>query len=160
MGIYYHICSRGQYKSLTVIGMSNPHSKLGDRIRKLIEDAGVSQRELARKLKVGPNQVSRWVLGSVAPTYTVLHDILKICKQPQESGWLLTGSFYKQEVSEASEVNNNTGEPTVTERDEEEMIYQKKYEILMEKHIAMMEENSILKEKLIKKAPLSKMEVS
>ena len=70
---------------------SNPHSKLGDRIRKLLDDSSVSQRELARRLKVGPNQVSRWVLGTVAPTYTVLNDILKTCRKQHEAGWLLTG---------------------------------------------------------------------
>ena len=75
--------------------MSKPHQALGDRLRRLIDDSGISQRELARKLKVGPNQVSRWVVGAVAPTYTVLNDILKLCRKQHEAGWLLTGKSPK-----------------------------------------------------------------
>ena len=73
------------------MGSNNPHEKLGDRIRKILSESSISQRELARRLHVGPNQVSRWVLGTVAPTYTVLNDILKFCRKPEQAGWLLTG---------------------------------------------------------------------
>ena len=95
--------------------MSNtdkPHAKLGDRIRRLLDDSNISQRELARRLDVGPNQVSRWILGGVAPTYTVLSDILKICRSPLEAGWLLTG---KGSTTTAS----TSLTPANTETDEE-----------------------------------------
>jgi len=73
------------------MGVDKPHIKLGDRIRKLLDESGITQRELARRLDVGPNQVSRWILGGVAPTYTVLNDILKICRKFHSASWLLTG---------------------------------------------------------------------
>jgi len=65
--------------------------KLGERIRRLLEESDISQRELARRLNVGPNQVSRWVLGNVSPSYAVLNSILKVCRKPQMGQWLLTG---------------------------------------------------------------------
>lgn len=130
-----------------VLMVSKQHLKLGDRIRKIIEDSSVSQRELARRLGVGPNQVSRWVLGTVAPTYTVLNDILKICRKTQEAGWLLSGKG-EGESTNKNQHDGNTNDEAETE---EEMIYRKKYEALMEKHIAMMEEISSLKDSLLEK---------
>ena len=93
-----------------MVNEKKQHAALGERIRTLLDEAGISQRELARKLKVGPNQVSRWVLGAVAPTYTVLSDMLKLCRQPHQGTWLLTGKGKLSKAIEvqAADTNNNT----------------------------------------------------
>lgn len=100
------------------MGSDKPHEKLGDRIRKLLDNSNISQRELARRLDVGPNQVSRWILGGVAPTYTVLNDILKICRSPLEAGWLLTGKEGKKQTASSSQSEGST---LKTEEEQEAM---------------------------------------
>jgi transcriptional regulator with XRE-family HTH domain len=122
--------------------MSNTHIKLGSRIRKILEDSSVSQRELARRLGVGPNQVSRWVLGTVAPTYTVLNDILKICRKTTEAGWLLSGK---------GESENHHGDDSSNETEEAKM---KQLLEAKDKIIQLLErENKLLKEELELKKP-------
>ena len=94
-------------------GVDKPHVKLGDRIRKLLDESNISQRELARRLDVGPNQVSRWIVGGVAPTYTVLNDILKICRKFHSASWLLTGKGsmdQKNPISTGNTENSNFSE--------------------------------------------------
>lgn len=121
--------------------MSNPHSKLGDRIRKLLEDSGVSQRELSRRLKVGPNQVSRWVLGSVAPTYTVMHDILKTCRKLSEAGWLLTGKGSQPATDKLLPPNQS-----IQNTDEEYEMIQRELLDAKNEIIMLLKENSLLKD--------------
>ncbi len=116
-----------------------PHKKLGDRIRKLLDDSQISQRELARKLKVGPNQVSRWVLGNVAPTYTVLNDIIKLSRQPHLSGWLLSG---KGTMEQKQGISSEEYTADQLSKHEKEM------EMLKDKLIAVMEEKDELRKEV------------
>ena len=116
-----------------------PHHKLGDRIRKLLDDSQISQRELARKLKVGPNQVSRWVLGNVAPTYTVLNDIIKLSRQPHLSGWLLSG---KGTMEQKQDISSEEYTADQLSKHEKEM------EMLKDKLIAVMEEKDELRKEV------------
>lgn len=137
--------------------MSNPHCKLGDRIRRLLDDSAISQRELARRLGVGPNQVSRWVLGTVAPTYTVLNDILKTCRKTSEAGWLLTGKG-SQEQCRTPELPEDNAQSINTTTEEEAEVLQK--ELLQAKNeiIELLKINASLREQLAsgKDAPLMK----
>lgn len=124
--------------------MSNPHIKLGDRIRKILEDSSISQRELARRLGVGPNQVSRWILGTVAPTYTVLNDILKICRKTTEAGWLLSGKGEGKTNSQHEDDSNNE-----TEQTKMKQLLEAKDKIIQ----LLERENQTLKEELDKAKP-------
>jgi hypothetical protein len=67
--------------------------------------------------------------------------------------------FLKDDLKEVDKSDNDES-INIYNKEEEDMAYRDKYETLMEKYIAMMEENSILKEQLLKKAPLSKTKVS
>ena len=130
-----------------------PHNKLGTRIRKMLDEAGISQRELARKLNVGPNQVSRWVIGAVAPTYTVLSDILKLCRQPHQGTWLLTG----REKSSTEVHAGNTADNTVISKHEQELDMLKddlinqmrKTEDISDQLRVVLHENAELRERIL-----------
>jgi transcriptional regulator with XRE-family HTH domain len=100
-------------------------------------------KDLAIALGVSENAISTWKKRKTLD----MGKILLACEGVNQE-WLLTGE------GEATQSINNSG------NEEEEMAYRDKYETLMEKYIAMMEENSILKEQLLKKAPLSKTKVS
>ena len=130
------------------MGADRPHSKLGERIRTLLGDSGISQRELARRLDVGPNQVSRWILGGVAPTYTVLNDILKICRKKHQAGWLLTGNTSQDRTDEA----------IATLNDEDSELMQRELIEAKNEIIELLKANAILKEQLNlgKQRPLQK----
>lgn len=117
-------------------------SSLGIRIRFCRDTAKLSQEALAGRLGVTQRTIIKWEKDETIPKLPVLKEISEITGFRYE--WINEG---KGEERKPEEAIVNSGE-------EEEMIYQKKYELLMEKHIAMMEENSILKEQLLKKAPL------
>jgi transcriptional regulator with XRE-family HTH domain len=138
--LYVYIVPKYVDKS-RVMKEKAPHHKLGDRIRKLLDDSKISQRELARKLKVGPNQVSRWVLGNVAPTYTVLNDIIKLSRQPHLSGWLLSG---KGEGTMEQKQDISSEEYTADQLSKHE----KEMEMLKDKLIAVMEEKDELRKEV------------
>jgi|TARA_B110000438_G_scaffold31065_1_gene30573 transcriptional regulator with XRE-family HTH domain len=130
-----------------MVNEKKQHVALGSRIRKILDDSAISQRELSRKLKVGPNQVSRWVLGAVAPTYTVINEILKICRKQHLTNWVLTGK------GESSSLNSDTpsgaayDSPNDNPRQgEDEMLYRLKYETLLESSLAqlMTKDNMII----------------
>ena len=67
--------------------------------------------------------------------------------------------FLKDDLKEVDKSDNDDS-INISGKEEEDMAYRDKYESLMEKYIAMMEENSLLKGQLLKKAPLSKTKVS
>jgi len=70
--------------------------KLGDRLRRVIEIHDTSQRGLAKLMEVGPNQVSRWISGAVAPSSIVMSDIICILRvKPDTAYWLITGKGKK-----------------------------------------------------------------
>ena len=96
-------------------------------------------KDLSKALGVSENAISTWKKrGSLD-----MGKILLACEGINQA-WLLSGK------GEPSQSNNASGE-------EIELIYQKKYEILMEKHIAVMEENSQLRYQLMGKSqPLKK----
>ena len=94
-------------------------------------------KDLAIALGVSENAISTWKKRKTLD----MGKLLLACEGVNQE-WLLTG---KGEITTAI---NNFG------KGEEEMAYRDKYETLMEKYIAMMEENSILKEAMLKKAPL------
>ena len=94
-------------------------------------------KDLAVALGVSENAISTWKKRGTLD----MGKILLACEGVNQE-WLLTG---KGEATKAI---------TNVEAEEEEMPYRDKYESLMEKYIAMMEENSILKEELLKKASL------
>ncbi len=128
------------------MGSDRPHQKLGERIRTLLSDSDISQRELARRLDVGPNQVSRWILGGVAPTYTALNELLKVCRKQHQAGWLLTGKS-SQDKSDA----------TTTLNDEEAERMQRELIEAKNEKISLLKANALLKEQLNlgKQTPLS-----
>lgn len=93
-------------------------------------------KDLAIALGVSENAISTWKKRKTLD----MGKLLLACEGVNQE-WLLTG---KGEITKSI---------TYVEA-EEDMAYRDKYETLMEKYIAMMEENSILKEELLKKAPL------
>ena len=117
-------------------------SSLGIRIRFCRDTAKLSQEALAGRLGVTQRTIIKWEKDETIPKLPVLKEISEI-----------TGFRYEW-INEGKGEERKPKEAIVNSSEEEEMIYQKKYELLMEKHIAMMEENSILKEQLLKKAPL------
>ena len=128
---------------------------LAERMQEAILESGMSQANISRAMSVDPSCITRWKNQKYRPRTKQLQQFADIVGV--EVDWLLTGRGKKTDPSRIptlQKVTNNSG------KEEEEMIYQKKYELLMEKHIAMMEENSILKEQFLKKAPLSKTKVS
>jgi transcriptional regulator with XRE-family HTH domain len=93
----------------------------------------ISQKDMAAKLGISVASLNRYEGGIREIDLNVLKNLAALTEKPVE--W-----FFDESI-------NNSGK-------EEEMAYRDKYETLMEKYIAMMEENSILKEELLKKAPL------
>ena len=101
---------------------------LGRQIAILRQDAGLNQSELAELMGVSVRTVSGWETGDRPPKYgeAVLAEI------ENKLGTSLT--------------------PPINNFDkEEDMAYRDKYESLMEKYIAMMEENASLKDLLLEK---------
>ena len=103
---------------------------LGRQIAILRQDAGLNQSELAELMGVSVRTVSGWETGDRPPKYgeSVLAEI------KNKLGTSLTPPINNAELEESKE-----------------MTYQKKYEILMEKHIMVMEENAILRSQLPEK---------
>ena len=95
-------------------------------------------KDLAVALGVSENAISTWKKRGTLD----MGKILLACEGVNQE-WLLTG-----EGNATKSIN------TTEEGEEEDMAYRDKYETLMEKYIAMMEENSNLKNELLKKAPL------
>ena len=139
-----------------MVNTKKQHVALGQRIREILDDTGISQRELSRKLKVGPNQVSRWVLGAVAPTYTVINDILKICRKQHLTNWVLTGEGKSDRTGQTSDVE--TQSILNSNNREDELYYRNLYEDelrsnkeLQERIIQLLDENIYLKDSFTKK---------
>lgn len=107
---------------------------LGRQIAIIRQDAGLNQSELAELMGVSVRTVSGWETGDRPPKYgeSVLAEI------ENKLGTSLTPPINNAELEESKE-----------------MIYQKKYEILMEKHIMVMEENAILRSQLPEKPKAS-----
>ena len=92
-------------------------------------------KDLANALGVSENAISTWKKRGTLD----MGKILLTCEGINQE-WLLTG---KGEPRQS--INN------AEQEESKEMIYQKKYEILMEKHIMVMEENAILRSQLPEK---------
>ena len=70
----------------------NPHKKLGNRIKKILDMSGELQKDIAKKSGCQPTEISRWVRGEVAPSYGKLVAIARACKlKDLEIGWLFDG---------------------------------------------------------------------
>lgn len=124
---------------------------LGRQIAILRQDSGLNQSELAERMGVSVRTVSGWETGDRPPKFgeSLLLEI--------------RNKLGEQEVQEeiiTPDPGNTATALDQHRRDDSEMIYQKKYEKLMEKHISVMEENSNLKNELLKKAPLSTKKLS
>jgi transcriptional regulator with XRE-family HTH domain len=115
---------------------------MSTQIKKHRIKTGLTQEEAAVKLGIHPTTLNKYEGGSRTPSGKVLPAMAKLFGVSLDS--LLNEN---QETSIALSINNSG-------KEEENMAYRDKYESLMEKYIAMMEENSILKEELLKKAPL------
>ena len=63
----------------------NMQQDLGKRIRKLREDAHMSQAELARELQVSRQAVSRWESGSSVPDASIVSDLCRALGVKYES---------------------------------------------------------------------------
>ena len=119
----------------------------GIRLGESIAECGLTQAEVARKLKTSPSLVSRWRNEEILPGMGNCKKLSKILNVTIE--WLLTGA--------------NTG-GTSPPKDEKIIIFTEEEELLkhelivaQRKIISLMEENASLKDELLKKSiPLSK----
>jgi len=88
------------------VAVKNPHKKLGNRIKHVLDMTNDLQKNIAKKAGCQPTEISRWVRGEVAPSYHKLAGIARACKlEGQEVGWLFDGKGiapdypgYKEEV--------------------------------------------------------------
>ena len=87
---------------------------LGKRIRKLREDAHMSQAELARELQVSRQAVSRWESGSSVPDASIVSDLCRALGVKYES---VFGAFESGEgAASADESIQTAGEEALKEQ--------------------------------------------
>ena len=78
--------------------MVKPKYELGERIKKLRKDLGISQKELASRIGVSNSRVSNWEQGINRPDADILP---KLCSALQTSPSLLLGlRLTKDELTE------------------------------------------------------------
>ncbi len=65
----------------------------GDRLQQVLDETGMSQSDLARKMKVNQPQINHWTAGRQTPSY---HNIVKILRAipTLDAHWLLTGEHF------------------------------------------------------------------
>ena len=78
----------------------NMQQDLGKRIRKLREDAHMSQAELARELQVSRQAVSRWESGSSVPDASIVSDLCRALGVKYES---VFGAFESGEAAASAD---------------------------------------------------------
>ena len=78
----------------------NMQQDLGKRIRKLREDAHMSQTELARELQVSRQAVSRWESGSSVPDASIVSDLCRALGVKYES---VFGAFESGEAAASAD---------------------------------------------------------
>ena len=119
---------------------------LAERLVSARKKTGITQKDMAGKLGIAVASLNRYERGVREVDIKVLMLIAKITKLPTQ--WFLNEA---SKMDESDPITNSFG------KEEEELIYQKKYEILMEKHITVMEENAQLRYQLLgKPQPLMK----
>tara|TARA_R110002167_G_scaffold59891_4_gene169641 strand:+ start:1911 stop:2315 length:405 start_codon:yes stop_codon:yes gene_type:complete len=119
---------------------------LAERLVSARKKTGITQKDMAGKLGIAVASLNRYERGVREVDIKVLMLIAKITKLPTQ--WFLNED---SKMDESDPITNSFG------KEEEELIYQKKYEILMEKHITVMEENAQLRYQLLgKPQPLMK----
>ena len=79
---------------------NNMQQDLGKRIRKLREDAHMSQAELARELQVSRQAVSRWESGSSVPDASIVSDLCRALGVKYES---VFGAFESGEAAASAD---------------------------------------------------------
>ena len=79
---------------------NNMQQDLGKRIRKLREDAHMSQAELARELQVSRQAVSRWESGSSVPDASIVSDLCRALGVKYES---VFGAFKSGEAAASAD---------------------------------------------------------
>ena len=93
---------------------NNMQQDLGKRIRKLREDAHMSQAELARELQVSRQAVSRWESGSSVPDASIVSDLCRALGVKYES---IFGAFELGEgAASADESIQTAGEEAQKEQ--------------------------------------------
>ena len=96
---------------------NNMQQDLGKRIRKLREDAHMSQAELARALQVSRQAVSRWESGSSVPDASIVSDLCRALGVKYES---VFGAFELGEgAASADESIQTAGEEAQKEQNSE-----------------------------------------
>ena len=109
-------------------------SGVAGRIAQAILESGKSQAEIANKMGIFPTAISRWKTGTTEPTPANINALAKILGT--DVNWLMSGK------TSENLTNYNYGE--------QEMIYQKKYEALMEKYCELQEKNTLMLEQMLK----------
>lgn len=96
---------------------NNMQQDLGKRIRKLREDAHMSQAELARELQVSRQAVSRWESGSSVPDASIVSDLCRALGVKYES---VFGAFKSGEAAASADESIQTaGEEALKEQNSE-----------------------------------------
>ena len=128
---------------------------VSERIAQALLESGMSQREVASKMKVFQTAISRWNTGVTEPTpsnHTALAKILSV-----DVNWLISGvADSKQDLP-----NTNLDNIEVEMLKDELIAQMKKHQILGDKYTAVVEELAEVKaelagQKSAKSKPLAK----
>ena len=68
--------------------MKEHNTEFGERLQQILKENKISQSELARRLKINQNEISRYCTGKRKPPIDILIDI---CKELNESSDYLLG---------------------------------------------------------------------
>ncbi len=79
--------------------MAEQQQTIGDRIRQALDNAGMNQAELARRMRVERATVSKWIGGTRAVGVQELQEIARILQVP--IAWLIKGERATCSVVEA-----------------------------------------------------------
>ncbi len=128
---------------------------VSERIAQALLESGMSQREVASKMKVFPTAISRWKTGVTEPTPSNLNALAKILSV--DVNWLISGvADSKQDLP-----NTNLDNIEVEMLKDELIAQMKKHQILGDKYTAVVEELAEVKaelagQKSAKSKPLAK----
>ncbi len=115
---------------------------VSERIAQALLESGMSQREVASKMKVFPTAISRWKTGVTEPTPSNLNALAKILSV--DVNWLISGvADSKQDLP-----NTNLDNIEVEMLKDELIAQMKKHQILGDKYTAVVEELAEVKAEL------------
>lgn len=105
---------------------------IGDRIKQLRKEKGLSQAKVAKEISVSTGNFGDWETGRTGPSVNAVLSIAKYFEVNLE--WLLTGKYVDNEFTkEETQLINKIRELDTRDKEELNNIVNYKYKIMLEK---------------------------